>query len=57
MANKQTKVSRTTVEDLTGAWLIEHKAAALLLLAGLLLLACAGGALLMESQLAHAGLL
>jgi hypothetical protein len=56
MAGKQTKVSRVTTEDLTAAWIIEHKAAAALLLAVLLGLAFACGVLAMESQLAHAGL-
>ena len=57
MANKQTKVSRVTTEDLTAAWVIEHKAAVLLLAALLLALAFGCGVFAMESQLAHAGLL
>ena len=54
MANKQTKLSRTTVEDLTGAWLTEHPFVWLgaAFVAGLVV-----GVVLMEMQLAHAGLL
>lgn len=54
MGQKQTKVSRTTVEDLTTAWVVEHPfwwLAVALLIGGIL------GALCMEAQLAHAGLL
>jgi len=54
VANKQTKLSRTTVEDLTGAWLTDHPFVWLgaAFVAGLVV-----GVVLMEMQLAHAGLL
>ena len=54
MANKQTKLTRTSVEDLTGACLTEHPFVwlSVAFLAGLVV-----GVLLMEAQLAHAGLL
>lgn len=54
MANKQTKLTRTSVEDLTGAWLTEHPFVwlSVAFVAGLVV-----GVLLMEAQLAHAGLL
>jgi hypothetical protein len=54
VANKQTKLTRTSVEDLTGAWLTEHPFVwlSVAFLAGLVV-----GVLLMEAQLAHAGLL
>ena len=54
MANKQTKLSRTTVEDLTGAWLTEHPFA---WLAAAFVAGTVFGIFLMEMQLAHAGLL
>lgn len=56
MANKQTKTTRTTVEDITTAWVIEHKA---VFLVGLVLLFVCGfftGCNAMETQLHHAGL-
>lgn len=56
MGQKSTKTTRTTVEDLGTAWIIEHKVAALLLLALLLALAFGCGVLAQESQLHHAGL-
>ena len=54
MGQKQTKLTRTTVEDLTAAWVIEHPFVwlSIAFLAGLVV-----GVLLMEAQLAHAGLL
>jgi hypothetical protein len=54
VAQKQTKLTRTSVEDLTGAWLTEHPFVwlSVAFLAGLVV-----GVLLMEAQLAHAGLL
>jgi ElaB/YqjD/DUF883 family membrane-anchored ribosome-binding protein len=54
MGQKQTKLSRTTVEDLTGAWLTEHP---FWWLGAAFVLGVVVGVLLMEAQLAHAGLL
>ena len=54
MANKQTKLSRTTVEDLTGAWLTEHP---FVWLGAAFVAGTVFGIFLMEMQLAHAGLL
>jgi ElaB/YqjD/DUF883 family membrane-anchored ribosome-binding protein len=54
VANKQTKLTRTSVEDLTGAWLTEHP---WLWLGAAFVAGLVVGVLLMEAQLAHAGLL
>ena len=54
MANKQTKLSRTTVEDLTGAWLTDHP---FVWLGAAFVVGLVVGVVLMELQLAHAGLL
>ena len=54
MGQKQTKVSRTTVEDLAGAWVVDHPFWWLTVAFTVGLIA---GVLLMELQLAHAGLL
>jgi ElaB/YqjD/DUF883 family membrane-anchored ribosome-binding protein len=54
VAHKQTKLTRTSVEDLTGAWLTEHP---WLWLGAAFVAGLVVGVLLMEAQLAHAGLL
>jgi ElaB/YqjD/DUF883 family membrane-anchored ribosome-binding protein len=54
VANNQTKLTRTSVEDLTGAWLTEHP---WLWLGAAFVAGLVVGVLLMEAQLAHAGLL
>jgi ElaB/YqjD/DUF883 family membrane-anchored ribosome-binding protein len=54
VANKQTKLTRTSVEDLTGAWLTEHP---WLWLGAAFVAGLVVGVLLREAQLAHAGLL
>lgn len=54
MGAKQTRTTRTTVEDLTAAWVVAHPWIwlSVAFIAGLVV-----GVLLMEAQLAHAGLL
>jgi len=54
MGQKQTKTTRTTVEDLGTAWLTEHPFA---WLAAAFVAGTVFGIFLMEMQLAHAGLL
>ena len=54
MGQKQTKLTRTTVEDLAGAWVVEHP---FWWLGAALLTGAILGALCMEMQLFHAGLL
>jgi hypothetical protein len=57
VANKQTRVSRTTTEDLTAAWVIEHKTAVVVFLIALAVLIFLAGTWWQEAQLHHAGLL
>jgi ElaB/YqjD/DUF883 family membrane-anchored ribosome-binding protein len=54
VGQKQTKLTRTSVEDLTGAWLTEHP---WFWLGAAFVVGLVVGVLLMEAQLAHAGLL